>query len=219
MTSSTILVGHRLYHDLRGNKLSLPTYIVQSHTLKIFKCSKPFSTHWWSAALKIDHLRVIDVSFIFQYQNKLDSYNAGLNNLCEVCHEHFLNCKLWRLLWFIMDGENLDSISLSSYNCILSSWHWGKHEFSLMIWLSEGFNFNKTAFLMDAWMCTHIFSAYFYLSCMHHLFLSCYAIPVDLGRFSNTSVKDCQNEINIKFLILEELMVASGIERITHPHN
>lgn len=34
-------------------------------------------------ALKIDHLRVIDTSFIFQYRNKPECYNAGLNNLCK----------------------------------------------------------------------------------------------------------------------------------------
>lgn len=34
-------------------------------------------------ALKIDHQRVIDTAFIFQYCNKPDSYIAGLNDLCK----------------------------------------------------------------------------------------------------------------------------------------
>lgn len=34
-------------------------------------------------ALKIDHPRVIDTSFLFQFCNKPESYNAGLNSLCK----------------------------------------------------------------------------------------------------------------------------------------
>ncbi|KAI5080556.1 hypothetical protein GOP47_0003739 [Adiantum capillus-veneris] len=34
-------------------------------------------------ALKIDHPRLIDTSFLFQFRNKPDCYNAGLNSLCK----------------------------------------------------------------------------------------------------------------------------------------
>eukprot|EP00250_Pteridium_aquilinum_P017482 c23650_g1_i1 orf=109-1629(+) len=39
-------------------------------------------------ALKIDHSRVIDTSFLFQFRNKPESYNAGLNSLCKAILGH-----------------------------------------------------------------------------------------------------------------------------------
>lgn len=54
-------------------KLLKPNTIVVGHSL-----------HHDLRALKVDHARVIDTAFIFQYQNKPSCYTPSLSKLCEV---------------------------------------------------------------------------------------------------------------------------------------
>jgi len=60
-------------------KLLTPKTIVIGHSL-----------HHDLRVLKVDHARVIDTAFIFQYQNKPSCYTPSLSNLCKVVLGHDL---------------------------------------------------------------------------------------------------------------------------------
>ncbi|KAH7295524.1 hypothetical protein KP509_27G053300 [Ceratopteris richardii] len=58
----------------------------QAAVLNLLTCNTILvghSLHNDLKALKIDHARLIDTSFLFQFRNKPESFNAGLNSLCK----------------------------------------------------------------------------------------------------------------------------------------
>ncbi|MCO5569676.1 hypothetical protein L7F22_023392 [Adiantum nelumboides] len=74
-------------------------------------------------ALKIDHPRVIDTSFLFRFRNKPECYNAGLNSLCKLDEGQL--CKLYfHSIPQPVSVHDLQKLIPQEHPCLLDAISW-----------------------------------------------------------------------------------------------